>query len=66
MRRIEYSRRREEASCGVRSELLNRRSGVRIPAPAPLFPRSPQNGLDDRQSLLRSILAVVQWVGRQW
>ena len=35
MRRIEYSRRREEASCGVRGELLNRGSGVRIPAPAP-------------------------------
>src|SRR5207248_2904840 len=34
MRRIEYSRRREEASCGVRGELLNRGSGVRIPAPA--------------------------------
>jgi len=34
MRRIEYSRRREEASCGVRGELLNRKSGVRIPAPA--------------------------------
>jgi hypothetical protein len=34
MRRIEYSRRREEASCGRRGELLNRWSGVRIRAPA--------------------------------
>jgi hypothetical protein len=37
MRRIEYSRRHEEPSCGVRDELLNRGSGVRVPAPAPLF-----------------------------
>jgi len=37
MRRIEFSRRLEEASCGVRGELLNRGSGVRVPAPAPLF-----------------------------
>ena len=37
MRRIEYSRRLEEASCGVRGELLNRWSGVRIPASAPFF-----------------------------
>jgi hypothetical protein len=37
MRRVEYSRRLEEASCGVRGELLNRGSGVRVPAPAPLF-----------------------------
>jgi hypothetical protein len=36
MRRIEVSRRPEEASCGVRNELLNRGSGVRISAPAPL------------------------------
>jgi len=27
MRRIEYSRRREDGSCGVRGELLNRKSG---------------------------------------
>jgi hypothetical protein len=37
MRKNEYSRRREEASCGVRGELLNRWSGVRVPAPAPLL-----------------------------
>jgi hypothetical protein len=35
MRRIEFSRTLEEASRGVRGELLNRKSGVRIPAPAP-------------------------------
>jgi hypothetical protein len=35
MRRIEFSRRREEASCGVRGELLNRGSQVRILSPAP-------------------------------
>jgi hypothetical protein len=32
MRRIEFSRRREEASCGVRNELLNQWSRVRISA----------------------------------
>jgi len=37
MRRIEFSRRLEEASCGVRGELLNRGSGVRVPAPAPFL-----------------------------
>jgi hypothetical protein len=37
MRRTEYSRRREEESCAVRGELLNRGSGVRVPAPAPRF-----------------------------
>ena len=35
MRRIEFSRRLEEASGGVRGELLNRGSGVRVPATAP-------------------------------
>ena len=35
MRRIEFSRRLEEASCGSRNGLLNRGSGVRVPAPAP-------------------------------
>ena len=33
--RIEFSRSFAEASGGVRNELLNRKSGVRIPAPAP-------------------------------
>ena len=37
MRRSEFGRRHEEASCGVRVELLNRGSGVRIPAPAPIL-----------------------------
>ena len=37
MRSIDLSRRLEEASCGVGSELLNRGSGVRVPAPAPLW-----------------------------
>ena len=36
MRRIEFSGRHEEASRGVRGELLNRGSGVRVPAPAPV------------------------------
>lgn len=35
MRRSAFARRLEEASCGVRDELLNRGSGVRVPAPAP-------------------------------
>lgn len=35
MRRIKFSRSPEEASCGVRGELLNRGSGGRVPAPAP-------------------------------
>ena len=35
MRRIEFSRRLEEASCRVRGELLNRWSQVRILSPAP-------------------------------
>jgi hypothetical protein len=35
MRRIEFGRRREEASCGVPHELLNRGSQVRILSPAP-------------------------------
>ncbi len=35
MRRIEFGRGREEASCGVRGELLNRWSQVRILSPAP-------------------------------
>ena len=34
MRRIEFGRRREEASCGVPHELLNRGSQVRILSPA--------------------------------
>ena len=46
MRRIEFSRRREEASCGVRDELLNRCSRVRIPAPAPA--PAPSNYLVSR------------------
>src|SRR5712691_11662997 len=37
MRRTELSRSPEEASGGVRNELLNRGSGVRVPAPAPLL-----------------------------
>jgi hypothetical protein len=36
MRTNEFSRRLEEAFCGVRNELLNRKSRVRIPPPAPL------------------------------
>jgi hypothetical protein len=36
MRRIEFSRRLEEASCGVRGELLNRGSGFESPR-RPLF-----------------------------
>jgi hypothetical protein len=40
MRRIEFSRRLEEASCGGRGELLNRWSRVQIPAPAPFVFRS--------------------------
>ncbi len=35
MRRFEFSRRLEEASCGVRGELLNRGSQVRILSSAP-------------------------------
>ncbi len=35
MRRIEFSRSLEEPPCRVRDELLNRGSGVRVPAPAP-------------------------------
>jgi hypothetical protein len=37
MRRIGFSTRLQEASCGVRGELLKRGSGVRISAPAPLL-----------------------------
>jgi hypothetical protein len=37
MRRIEFARRREEASCGARDGLLDRGSQVRILSPAPLF-----------------------------
>jgi hypothetical protein len=35
MRRIDFSRRLEEASCGSRNGLLNRGSQVRILSPAP-------------------------------
>ena len=52
MRRIEFSRRPEEASCGVRHELLNRGSQVRILSPAPHPPTAGQVRLkrDDRPS----------------
>ena len=48
MRRIEFCRRLEEASCGVRGELLNRGSGVRISAPAPflVFSSDSRSGSD--------------------
>ncbi len=35
MRSTEFHRSHEEAPCGARNELLNRGSGVRVPAPAP-------------------------------
>ena len=35
MRSSEFHGSHQEASCGARDELLNRGSGVRIPAPAP-------------------------------
>lgn len=37
MRSIQFSRRLEETSCGVRGELLNRGSRVRVPPPAPFL-----------------------------
>src|SRR5260370_23632091 len=53
MRRIEFSRRREKASCGVRGELLNRGSGGRVPAPAPKS-NSPPGGLGRREEARRA------------
>jgi len=36
MRSTEFQRSHEEAPCGARNELLNRKSRVRIPPPAPI------------------------------
>ena len=56
MRRNEFSGSPEEASCGVRGELLNRGSQVRIPSPAPLGCASSADA--SQEALGRSVTAT--------